>query len=64
MPEKEIRAQCEHRFTLIETLLSNHMVHVLGRLSRMEKILTGILTAVALEILGLLFFILKAHLRF
>lgn len=61
---EKINAECEHRMTVMETLLSNHIPHVEKRLGRMEKILIGILVAFATELLGLLFFLIKGRIAF
>lgn len=64
MTEHEIRPECEHRMTEMETLLKNHIPHVEARLSKIEKILWTIAAAAISGIFGLVVFLIKGHITF
>lgn len=58
---REIRPGCEHRFTKMETILSNHVPHVDSRLKELNRKLWIVLGAIAVEVLGLLFYLIRGQ---
>jgi len=49
---REIRPECEHRMTKMETIISNHVPHVNDRLKTIERMLWGLIISMLTVMVG------------